>query len=160
MRVPMKNFTTFILACLLSAPPVIAQKLLVLSHNKKSSEKHRILISEGSRVKCKLTDGSKVAGTMEKIFTDTIHIGSQPVAIRDIQAIAKRRKGAMAVIASTQIIPFAVMIAASEKGNFPIEVGSFAVFAIGSHVYGYYLYEYPLRNVKKNWALTVLEKAK
>lgn len=94
-----------------------------------------------------------------KDFTDTIHIGSQPVAIHDIQAIAKRRKGAMAVIASTQIIPFAVMIAASEKGNFPLEAGSFAVFAIGSHVHGYYLYEYPLRNVKKNWALTVLEKA-
>lgn len=147
----------FILVLLYSITGYVnAQAHIVLSPVRSAREKHKILVSEGSRVKCKLTNGRKVAGTMEKIFTDTIHIGSQPVAIRDIQSIAKRRKSAMAVIAGTQIIPFAVMIAASEKENFPLEVGSFLVFAIGSHVYGYYLYEYPLRNVKKRWTLTVI----
>lgn len=132
-----------------------AQKFITLSPREQKSGRHKIVISEGNRVKCKFINGSKVVGVINKIMDDSIKINGKTFSTEDVKSMAKRKKGSTAMIVGTQLIPAlggAVSIAA---GNLPIAVGCFAVQVVGSLLLVTPLYDYPLRNIRKKWVLDV-----
>ncbi len=77
MRISMKKVIIQII--LLACVSIIAnaQKFITLSTKEQKSDKHRIVISEGNRVKCKFIDGSKIVGVIDKIMQDSIQINGQ-----------------------------------------------------------------------------------
>lgn len=132
-----------------------AQKFITLSPREQKSSTYKIVISEGNRVKCRLIDGSKIVGIIDKIMEDSIQINGKKVIIEDVKSMAKRKKGVTVMIVGIQIVPALGGAISIAVGNLPIAIGCFAVQIVGSLLLVTPLYDYPLRNVKKKWVLDV-----
>jgi len=154
MCLPMKNsIINIILVC--ASLVSNAQKFITLSPREQKSGKHKIMISEGNRVKCRLIDGSKIVGIIERIMDDSIQISGEKFIIKDIKSMAKRKKGSTAMVVGIQIVPAIGGAISIAVGNIPIAIGCLAVQIVGSLVLVTPLYDYPLRNIKKKWVLDV-----
>ncbi len=151
----MKNFIilTILLVCLTLIAN--AQKFITLSPREQKSDKHKIVIFEGNRVKCKFIDGSKIVGIIDKIAGDSIQISGRKFIIADVKSMAKRKKGATAAIVGIQIVPALAGAISIAVGNLPVAIGCFVVQIVGSLLIVTPLYDYPLRNIKKKWILNV-----
>ena len=130
-----------------------AQKFITLSPREHKSDRHEVVISEGNRVKCKFIDGSKIVGIIDKIMEDSIQINGKKFVIEEIKSIAKRKKGATAIIVGAQIVPALAGAISIAAGNLPIAVGCFVIQIVGSILTPQH--DYPLRNIKYKWALEV-----
>jgi hypothetical protein len=132
-----------------------AQNFITLSPREQNSNQHKIVVSAGNRVKCKFINGSKIIGVVDKIMDDSIQINGKKFVIEDIRSIAKREKGSTTMIVVTQLVlPLGGAISIA-VGNLPIAIGCFTVQIVGSLLFVTPLYDYPLRNVKKKWVMSV-----
>jgi len=132
-----------------------AQKIITLSPREQKSSKHKIAISEGNRVKCRFTDGSKIVGDIDKIMDDSIQINGKKFAIEDIKSMAKRKKGVTTLLFGTQIVPAVAGAISVAAGNLPVAVGCLAIQVVGSILLVTPAHEYAMRNIKYKWALEV-----
>jgi hypothetical protein len=135
----------------------IAQKAIVLSKRNQRTNGSEILISTGDRVKCKFTNGEKVIGEVLSIGGDSVLIDGSAYFIDDIRAIAKRQKGStMLFIGGQVILPLAVLTAVIVD-NIPVAAVFFVTDVATRIALNKLLHDYPLRNVKRKWKLTVID---
>jgi len=135
----------------------VAQKAIVLSKRNSRTNGGEILISAGDRVKCKFTNGEKVIGEVLSIGGDSILIDGSAYFIDDIRAIAKRQKGSTTLFIGSQVIlPLAVLTAVIVD-NIPVAAVFFVADVATGIALNKLLHDYPLRNVKHKWKLTVID---
>lgn len=132
-----------------------AQKIITLSPRDQKSGRHKIVVSEGNRVKCKFIDGSKIVGDINRIMVDSIQINGKKFAVEDIKSMAKRKKGVTILLLGTQIVPAVAGAISVAAGNLPVAVGCLAIQVVGSILLVTPSYEYASRNVKYKWVLEV-----
>jgi hypothetical protein len=135
----------------------VAQKAIVLSKRNNRPNGGEILISAGDRVKCKFTNSEKVIGEVLSIGGDSILIDGSAYFIDDIRAIAKRQKGSTTLFIGSQVIlPLAVLTAVIVD-NIPVAAVFFVADVATRIALNKLLHDYPLRNVKRKWKLTVID---
>ena len=153
--IPMKKYIIQIMLLVCVSLISNAQKFITLSHREQKSDRFKIVISEGNRVKCRFIDGSKIVGIIDKIMDDSIQINGQKFIIEDIKSMAKRKKGSTAMYVGIHIaLPLGEVISVA-SGNLPLAIAFVAIHVVGLVLFITPLHQYPLRNIKNKWALDV-----